>query len=302
MKSSKTQHNDRTSEQKKNQFRNIAPILSHLRAFEATARLGSMTLAAREINTTVSSISRHNRLIAELLAVDLFGVANRGIQLTEEGQLFYNTVSASLIAILEVVNYLSENTDGHSVNIYSESIFMFRWIIPKIRAFLAKNDSMAVKFCPFDSAKSHPPHIVFSFEAIADHSEVFLPDEILPVANPSAINFKIDNNIPLICVDQEMKDWDEWFLHIPELQTKKTSKILVSDNNAAFEAACQGLGAAITRRSVAFDAISNGKLARFGDFKKKDPAFVWCTRPEGRSLTQEERAILAFLKAASVQR
>lgn len=285
---------------KKNNFSNIAPILGHLRAFEATARLGSMTLAAKELNTTVSSISRHNRLISEYLHVELFENINRSLRLTEEGYFFYRSISSSLSGILEATDYITQHNKSGSIKIYSSSIFMFRWIIPRIRAFLNKNKLESVRLFTHDASEERCSHILFSLESTSENSEVFLPDEILPVSNPNRLAVGPDAEIPLICTRPDMTDWDDWFQLIPSLQSQKTSKIFIADENAALEAACQGLGVAITRLSVAREALDTQVLSPFGNRQQKKPAFIWCTRPQGRSLNREEKQILSFLKAEAI--
>lgn len=50
---------------------NYPPIAS-LRSFEAVARLGSVTLAAKELNVTHSAISQQIKILEELVGVKLF--------------------------------------------------------------------------------------------------------------------------------------------------------------------------------------------------------------------------------------
>ena len=57
------------------------PSLNALRAFEAAARLGSFTLAARELFVTHAAVSRHIRELESWLAVKLFTRTGRGVKL-----------------------------------------------------------------------------------------------------------------------------------------------------------------------------------------------------------------------------
>ncbi|MFG7973916.1 LysR family transcriptional regulator, partial [Pseudomonas paraeruginosa] len=61
------------------------PSLNALRAFEATARLHSISLAAEELHVTHGAVSRQVRLLEEALGVPLFGKEGRGIKLTDAG-------------------------------------------------------------------------------------------------------------------------------------------------------------------------------------------------------------------------
>ena len=71
------------------------PSLNALRAFEAAARLGSFTLAARELFVTHAAISRHIRELEDWLAVKLFTRTGRGVKLAEPGRQFSHRLSRS---------------------------------------------------------------------------------------------------------------------------------------------------------------------------------------------------------------
>lgn len=62
----------------------ISPIAS-LRSFEAVARPGSVTLAAKEMNVTHSAISQQIKILESLVGVKLFIRHGRGVQINEEG-------------------------------------------------------------------------------------------------------------------------------------------------------------------------------------------------------------------------
>lgn len=71
---------------------NSMPPLSALRAFEATARLGSVTAAADELSVTHGAVSRQLRSLDEHFGVALFAKAGRGIVLTSYGEQLQNGV------------------------------------------------------------------------------------------------------------------------------------------------------------------------------------------------------------------
>jgi len=64
------------------------PPLTWLRAFEASARLGSLKDAADELAVAPSTISHHVRDLEARLGVPLFARTGRGVVLTEEGQRY----------------------------------------------------------------------------------------------------------------------------------------------------------------------------------------------------------------------
>lgn len=64
-----------------------------LRAFEATARLQSVTRAARELHVSQPTVSVQLRQLSELVGEPLFEAQGRGIRLTHAGEALLGTVS-----------------------------------------------------------------------------------------------------------------------------------------------------------------------------------------------------------------
>jgi len=62
------------------------PRLAFLRTFEVVARQRSFSLAAKELNLTISAVSRQIREVEETLGVKLFNRLPRGIELTGAGR------------------------------------------------------------------------------------------------------------------------------------------------------------------------------------------------------------------------
>lgn len=72
------------------------PATSVLIKFECVGRLGSLNLAARELRTTASSISRCMTLLEGQVGVRLVERSGNAMRLTEAGRGYHDTVSAAL--------------------------------------------------------------------------------------------------------------------------------------------------------------------------------------------------------------
>jgi DNA-binding transcriptional LysR family regulator len=75
---------------------NPLPPLTALRAFEATARLGSVSRAADELHVTHGAISRHIRSLEQELGKPLFSRQGRGLALTQSGLRLREVASEAL--------------------------------------------------------------------------------------------------------------------------------------------------------------------------------------------------------------
>jgi len=85
------------------------PPLRALEAFMRTVRLGSARAAAEEIGLSPSALSRRITNLEEFVGKKLFTRARQSMQLTDEGQAFYEAVNPHLEALTRAVESQSDN-------------------------------------------------------------------------------------------------------------------------------------------------------------------------------------------------
>ena len=84
--------------------RSEIPSLDDLRAFEATARHGSVRLAADSLALTHGAVSRRISKLARDLRFDLFEKSGRGLRLTEAGETLNLTLARFFAELAETVD------------------------------------------------------------------------------------------------------------------------------------------------------------------------------------------------------
>lgn len=82
-----------------------------LRIFHAAARAGSFTHAAESLNLSQSAISRQVSALEEEIGAPLFLRHARGLRLTEQGELLYQTAEEVLARLQMVRSQLSDSKD-----------------------------------------------------------------------------------------------------------------------------------------------------------------------------------------------
>lgn len=85
------------------------PPLRALEAFMRTVRLGSARAAAEEIGLSPSALSRRITNLEEFVGKRLFTRARQSMQLTDEGQAFYEAVNPHLESLARAVESQSDN-------------------------------------------------------------------------------------------------------------------------------------------------------------------------------------------------
>jgi LysR family glycine cleavage system transcriptional activator len=109
------------------------PALTALRAFEAAARLGSVTAAATELSVTQGAVSRQIRLLEEDLGQALFRRLHRGLELTAGGEKLSLSLSDAFAQIGHAVADLKRPNDVVSVK--AAPTFAIRWLLPRLVRF-----------------------------------------------------------------------------------------------------------------------------------------------------------------------
>jgi len=119
--------------------RRFMPPLAHLQAFEAAARLGSVTAAARELHLTQSAVSRQIKGLEELLEVELFVREKQSLHLTPGGTAYARDVREALRKISTASLQLRANPLGGTLSLAILPAFGTRWLAPRLPDFLSKH-------------------------------------------------------------------------------------------------------------------------------------------------------------------
>jgi LysR family transcriptional regulator, glycine cleavage system transcriptional activator len=118
------------------------PSLNALRAFEATARLRSMSAAANELSVTHGAVSRHIRSLEDTFGVVLLTRGPQSTDPTPEGARLADGLAAAFNTIQASIEQLKP---GPLTLSCSTSIMMY-WLIPRIARFHEKHPDVELQF------------------------------------------------------------------------------------------------------------------------------------------------------------
>ena len=97
--------------------RRLIPSTSMLLAFEASARNGSFTEAAQELNLTQGAISRQVNALENQLGILLFRRIKKTIELTDTGKIYAKEIADSLRSIRNASLNAMSDTQGQTLNL-----------------------------------------------------------------------------------------------------------------------------------------------------------------------------------------
>ncbi|WP_305806049.1 LysR family transcriptional regulator [Stenotrophomonas sp. YIM B06876] len=110
------------------------PSLNALRAFEAAARLCSVSLAAAELHVTHGAVSRQLKLLEEEMGMALFEREGRGIRPNQAGQRLQEAASAAFSRLQATVAQLRHPPRSNALVLGCPGSVLARWMIPRLQS------------------------------------------------------------------------------------------------------------------------------------------------------------------------
>jgi LysR family transcriptional regulator, glycine cleavage system transcriptional activator len=249
------------------------PALTALRAFEAAARLGSVTAAAAELAVTQGAISRQIRLLEDDLRQPLFRRLHRGLELTAAGQ----KLSASLTDAFGQIGYAVADLKRPQdvVTVKAMPTFAIRWLLPRLAEFRRAHPSIKLEVSTawhgveldkedFDCG------ITCSGEPQAKGPYVWIElnrEEILPICTPA---YARKMGVPHRAADfarhvllhptPDRSDWGVWMEGWGHGRFDISGGQTFDTVDLAIRAAESGFGLAIAELSLLADQVELGQL------------------------------------------
>ncbi|MGU9857722.1 LysR family transcriptional regulator [Pseudomonas sp. LF245] len=108
------------------------PPLNALRAFEATARLNSVSQAAEQLHVTHGAVSRQLKVLEEHLGVSLFIKDGRGLKLTDAGVRLRDASAEAFERLRDVCAELTQASAEAPFVLGCSGSLLARWLIPRL--------------------------------------------------------------------------------------------------------------------------------------------------------------------------
>lgn len=279
------------------------PSLNALRAFEAVARLGSVTAAAEELGVSHGAVSHHITATETLFGLPLLQRLPQGVRPTEHGA----QLAAKLTEAFTIINAGLEALQPGPLKISCSSTIMMNWLLPRLGAFKAAHPEIEimlnVNYGPIDFVRDGIS-VAIRLDSIAPLKDVvvrtMIPEEIGPVCSPDyAARHRLTTPEALQHVRRlgsatRPAAWREWW----QAARQTASAIEPHESFTHFylqnQAAACGLGVAITPLILVLDQLIAGNLiAPFGFVPGSRSIVLWIA-PHLR-LRADLRALVQWL-------
>jgi LysR family glycine cleavage system transcriptional activator len=248
------------------------PPLQTLRAFEATGRRLSMTLAAQELHLTHGAVSRQIKALEDNLGVQLFHRMIRRIELTDAGASFFSTVTRLLSELAREAENIRRRNDGTRLVVSSGVSFASKWLTSRLHRLVARYPDfdihLEVTDAPVDFAAGHVD-VALRYGAgqyPAAAAERIMNETISPVCAPEYRErmggLRTSGELAKCQLIHEIgmnATWERWF-SMMELPHPKTRGAGYSLGSMSIEAAIRGEGVALGRSVLVAEDLAAGRL------------------------------------------
>lgn len=285
------------------------PSLNALLAFEAAARLGSVSKAAVELHVTHGAVSRHIRSLEEELGVALFQRQGRGLALTPAGQRLRDTSTAAFAQLRDAVESLRPEASHTPFVLGCPVSLLARWMIPRLERLMAELPGLDLHLrpqeAPFDEALSGLDAAVLAGEAPWPTSWRVRPlvrERIGPVASPEFAKTHLAGRspdavleLPLLHTQSRPRAWSSWARAVGVAPERLSMTQGYPHLYHLIEAAVAGRGLAIAPEPLVADDLASGRLIAPWGFV--DSSAQWVLAAPARMPAGRSEALAHWLEA-----
>lgn len=258
------------------------PPLNAVRAFEASARLGSFVAAAAELGVTAAAVSLQVRKLERFYGTSLFRRLTSGIELTQTGVTILTDCSAALTTLAGTTDLVDRREARTRIVVSCANSVAHRWLSGRLGAFAAALPGNWIELRsegdPVDfEGGGVDIRITYGLHLYPKHEgKALFADALTPVATPGFCAARgLETGQASALRDEDLIEtwwspsfwaypsWADWFEAAGSPRTLRPGTGPAANMPAiAIDMALQGLGVALGQMALAADEVASGSLLR----------------------------------------
>ncbi|MFY3985941.1 transcriptional regulator GcvA [Achromobacter xylosoxidans] len=282
------------------------PNLGALKVFEAAARRESFSRAAEELFVTHSAVSHQIRALEGDLGTALFIREGRRLTLTAPGKRYAEQVRAALSSIAAASEALRSDDRERRLVVSLLPSFAARWLTPRVGRFIERYPELDLELQSTHTLTDFSRDDVDAVIRLGDgnypglFSEHLFDESFFPACAPGLNGGRLPveprelADMRLLRNDYQM--WTAWFREAGLSGWREPRRgVLYQDASQQLQAAIDGQGVGLVRRSLAMQAILDGQLTRLFNVEVPSPFSYWMVCPEPLQEAHRVRALRDWL-------
>ncbi len=271
-------------------MRKRIPSLRSLAAFDAAARLGSISRAAEDLALTQSAVSQQLLKLEEAVGQNLFFRKGKGVVLTAAGELLHETVRETLVRLDAGLERIEPYKNINSVVMECSADFAHGWLVPKLPLLKAIYPSSEIWIVTKHDAREIDRVDV---DLIVSNRPIHNDDiEIVPLVEDSCIAIcglqthekirrieypTVLSKAPILCLENE-HDWGGKLLSSEIKKIRMMRSATIDDVRVLIDAVENDLGIAYVSSVVANDAIERNRVKVLIQIPSQSRNRLWLMR------------------------
>ena len=272
---------------------NTLPPLNALRAFEAAARLHSMTAAARELSVTHGAVSRQIGNLEDYLGVSLFHRDGRRLRLTRAGERLFPAARSAFELLSAGCRQALAEARPVPLQVASPGTYLLRWLIPRLHRWQAHAPDLEVRLAtragPVDFRRDGVDVLIDvgkpPWPADWRVTELF-HETFGPVASPALLASQPVERpadlriLPRLHTTSRMDAWQEWAGAVGEPELALAGGQTFAQLLYMLEAAVAGIGVALAPAVLVREDLAAGRLQAPLGFVASGSVYFMASAPE----------------------
>jgi LysR family glycine cleavage system transcriptional activator len=269
------------------------PSLRGMRAFEAAARLGSLTRAALELNVTHAAISHQIRALETEVGMPLFLRQARGVLLTAQGERYLPALSRAFDLLDSASSELRERARHRPLVVSLSQGIAARWLMPRQHRFRLACPEIPLALVPSSrQVDLHRDEADIGLRyGDGDWPDLQVDLLLRPRITP-VIGRRLEEHGPPLREPRDLRlhtlihterdpDWESWLAAAGAPDLSPASNLYFGDCSLTLAAASEGLGVAMGYSGfIELDLAAGILLQPFELSLPADHAYFVVTRPE----------------------
>jgi LysR family glycine cleavage system transcriptional activator len=287
--------------------------LNALRAFEATARLGSYVHAAGELGVTPAAVGQHVRLLEAQFGSALFERQGRKLAPTEAARAVLPDVKEAFDRLAQAADRLREARRAPVVTITLPPSFAARWLIPRIEGFRMAHPDVDLRLDTTDRlADLARENIAVGVRYGAGRypgleSTLLMAETVFPLCSPSLAkrvglrepddlrHFKLIHDTTME-MHASFPTWATWLKAAGARKVDARPGLRINSSIMALQAAIEGQGVVLARSVISAGDLREGRLVRPLETACSTNFSYYLVYPSSVSLSRPASAFCHWLK------
>jgi LysR family glycine cleavage system transcriptional activator len=299
---------------KRSPDRRRLPPLNALRAFEAAARHLNFSRAADELSVTPGAVSQQIQNLEDYVGAPLFRRTPKGLLLTDAAQTALPALREAFDGLAEAASLLTAAVDGRRLTLTAAPSFAAKWLVPRLGRFEAAYPQVDVWLSAgldlvdltageVDIALRYGAGRYPGMEVRRLIGETVIPvlSPELHAANPLNRPEDLANHLLLHDgspdPDDSCPDWTMWLAARSVRDVDGARGPRFNQSSLVIEAAVNGRGVALAKRTLAQDDLDAGRLVAPLQIATAVDFAYYLVHPKAKGRLPQVKAFISWITA-----